>query len=37
MRSKIAQQILADNGFKNVVNLGGLSVWQAKGGKIDEP
>ena len=37
MRSKIAQQILADNGFKNVVNLGELSVWQAKGGKIDEP
>ena len=37
MRSKIAQQILTDNGFDNVTNLGGLSTWQTKGGKIDKP
>ena len=37
MRSKIAQQILTDNGFNNVINLGGLGIWQTKGGKIDKP
>ena len=37
MRSKIAQQVLTDNGFDNVTNLGGLSTWQTKGGKIDKP
>ena len=37
MRSKIAQQILTDNGFSNAINLGGLGIWQTKGGKIDKP
>tara|TARA_B000000460_G_C21427920_1_gene353821 strand:+ start:203 stop:613 length:411 start_codon:yes stop_codon:yes gene_type:complete len=37
MRSKIAQQILTDNGFNNAINLGGLGIWQTKGGKIDKP
>ena len=37
MRSKIAQQILTDNRFNNVINLGGLGIWQTEGGKIDKP
>ena len=37
MRSKIAQQVLTDNGFDNVTNFGGLSTWQTNGGKIDKP
>ena len=37
MRSKIAQQVLTDNGFNNAINLGGLGIWQTKGGKIDKP
>ena len=34
MRSKIAQQVLTDNGFDNVTNFGGLSTWQTKGEKL---